>query len=99
MGANGEDRHRALAPASQFGRIEIVRLLLDAGEDLSQYNPIGFHSHQAAFAGHDEVVQLLVGRGAPLDMKDTMWQGTPADWARHGNQMDIESYLRARCKL
>lgn len=99
--ADGEKRHHALALASQFGHLDIVRLLLDAGEDPSRYNPIGFHSHstplhQAAFAGHYDVVRLLVERGARMDMKDTLWQGTPANWARHGHQTDIENYLLAQ---
>lgn len=100
-GAGREDRHRALALASQFGHAEIVRLLLDAGEDPNRYNPVGFHSHstplhQAAVAGHGEVVQLLVERGARLDAKDTLWQGTPAGWARHGGRTEIEEYLLAQ---
>ncbi len=62
--AGSEGRHRALALASQFGHTEIVRLLLDAGEDPNRYNPPGFHAHstplhQAALAGHDEVFDCL----------------------------------------
>lgn len=99
--ANAEDRHRALALASQFGHAEIVELLLDAGEDPSRYNLVGTHSHstplhQAAWAGHDKVVRLLVQRGARLDIKDTVWQGTPTDWARHRGKKEIEEYLRAQ---
>jgi ankyrin repeat protein len=96
--AGGEDRHRALALASQFGHGEVVRLLLDAGEDPNRYNPVGFHSHstplhQAAAAGHDEIVRLLVERGARVDAKDTLWQATPAGWARHEGRKQIEEYL------
>jgi hypothetical protein len=99
--AGSEDRHQALALASQFGHVEIVRLLLDAGEDPNRYNPVGGHSHttplhQAALAGHDKLVRLLVERGARLDLKDILWQGTPADWARHGGRREIEAYLRAQ---
>jgi len=99
-GAGVEDRHRALALASQFGRTDVVRLLLHAGEDPNRYNPAGFHSHstplhQAALAGHDEVVRLLVERGARLDAKDTLWQATPAGWARHAGRAQIEEYLLA----
>src|SRR5438132_172836 len=39
--ARSEDRHRALALAAQHGHVEIVRLLLDAGEDPNRYNPKG----------------------------------------------------------
>jgi ankyrin repeat protein len=97
--ADGENRHRALAMAAQFGHLEIVRLLLDAGEDPNRFNPAGFHAHstplhQAAFAGHLAVVRLLVERGARLDQTDTRWHGTAAEWARHGQRIDVEEYLR-----
>jgi hypothetical protein len=68
LAASGEDRHSALALAAQFGHTEIVRLLINAGGDPNQYNPLGCHSHstplhQAALAGHFEVVRLLVENG------------------------------------
>jgi ankyrin repeat protein len=52
--------------------------------------------HQAAIAGHKEEVRLLVERGARLDLKDILWHGTPADWAKHGGKPDVEAFLRAR---
>ena len=96
-----EDRHCALALASQYGHVHIVRLLLDAGEDPNRYNPVGFHGHstplhQAALGGYDQALRLLVERGARLDMRDTVWQGTPADWAQHEDHKDIEEYLRGQ---
>ena len=99
--AEARERHFALALASQFGHMEIVRTLLDAGEDPNRYNPLGAHSHstplhQAALSGHADLVRLLVERGARLDMKDILWNGTPADWARHEGKREIEAYLRAR---
>lgn len=99
--ASSEDRHRALALSAQFGHTEIVRLLLDAGEDPNRYNPPGFHGHstplhQAALAGHEETVRLLVERGARLDLKDTTWQGTPEGWAMHEGRTKIAEYLRAQ---
>jgi len=94
------NRHLALAFAAQYGHADIVRALLDAGEDPDRYNPSGAHSHstplhQAALAGHLDVVKLLVQRGARLDIKDVLWQGTPADWAHHENRTEVESYLRS----
>jgi hypothetical protein len=96
-----EHRHLALALASHFGLLEIVRLLLDAGEDPNRYNPVGCHSHstplhQAASAGNQELVRLLVERGARLDLNDLLWNATPADWARHAGHAGIEAYLRQR---
>jgi len=100
-GASGDDRHLALTLAADFGHVEIVRLLLDAGEDPNRYNPVGGHSHttplhQAAGRGHDEVVRLLVERGARLHLKDILWSATPADWARHAGRTEIETYLRRK---
>jgi hypothetical protein len=99
--SNKDDRHLALALASQFGQVEIVRLLLDAGEDPNRYNPVGGHSHstplhQAAASGNEDMVRLLVERGSRLDMKDVLWHGTPEGWARHEGKLEVEKYLRER---
>jgi hypothetical protein len=101
--ADSNDRHLALTLAADHGHAEIVRLLLDAGEDPNRYNPVGGHSHatplhQAAGAGHAAVVHLLVERGGRLDMKDILWQAIPADWANHAGQKEIEDYLRKKAK-
>ncbi|HEX2666675.1 MAG TPA: ankyrin repeat domain-containing protein [Candidatus Acidoferrum sp.] len=99
--SGGEERHLALSLAADFGHVQIVRLLLDAGENPDRYNPVGGHSHatplhQAAGRGHKNVVQLLVERGARTDMKDILWQATPADWARHAGKLEIEAFLRGQ---
>lgn len=100
-GAKPQERHQALAMAAQFGRTEIVRMLADAGEDLSRYNPVGMHGHstplhQAVAGGHLETVRLLVERGARLDIKDSMWQATPAGWAQYLGKTWIAEYLKER---
>ena len=97
--ADAESRHRALALAAQHGQVDIVRLLLDAGEDPNRYNPKGNHAHstplhQAVLAGHDAVVRVLVERGASLDIEDTLHHGTPLGWAMYAGQKEIEAYLR-----
>jgi ankyrin repeat protein len=100
----GSDRHRrqiALALAAQHGQVDVVRLLLDAGEDPSRYNPDGYHAHstpvhQAVWSNHLEVVRLLVERGARLDLRDTVYRGTPLDWAIYGGRTEIADYLRTR---
>ncbi len=87
--ADAEARHRALSLAAQHGHAEIVRLLLESGENPNRYNLAGNHAHttplhQAVLAGDEAVVRLLVERGARLDIRDTIWQGTPLGWALHG---------------
>ncbi|HEY3114332.1 MAG TPA: ankyrin repeat domain-containing protein [Gemmatimonadaceae bacterium] len=99
--ADSKSRHIALALAAQHGHADVVRLLLDAGEDPSRYNPDGYHSHgtpvhHAVWTNHGDVVRLLVERGARLDIKDTVYQGTPLDWAIYGERKEIADYLRAQ---
>jgi hypothetical protein len=96
--AGGEERHRALALASQHGHAGVVALLLDAGEDPNRYNPDGCHAHstplhQAALAGHLAVVRLLVERGARLDIRDIHFNGTPLGWAEHGGRTEVVEFL------
>ena len=97
--ADAPSRHAALALAVQHGHIAIVRLLLDAGEAPSRYNPEGHHSHstplhQAVWSNHLAVVQLLVARGARLDVADTIYHRTPLDWAVYCGRTEIADYLR-----
>jgi ankyrin repeat protein len=99
--ASAEDRHRAFALAAQHGHAEIVRLLLDAGEDPDRYNPKGIHGHstplhQSVWFGQDAVVRLLVERGARLDIRDTIHEGTPLGWAEYGGRAELAAYLRTR---
>lgn len=99
--ASAEERHRAMALAAQHGHAEIVHLLLDSGEDPNRYNPKGHHGHstplhQAVWSGHGAVVRLLVERGARLDIKDSIYEGTALGWAVYGGRTEIADYLRAR---
>jgi hypothetical protein len=99
--ADSADRHLALALASQFGHLDIVRALLDAGENPDRYNPVGSHSHstplhQAALAGHDQVVRLLIERGANVNRKDILWHGTAAGWAEHAGHAELAAWLHAQ---
>jgi ankyrin repeat protein len=98
--AGPEGRHRALVFAAQLGHAEIVRLLLEAGEDPNRFNPPASHTHstplhQAALAGHLDVVRTLVEHGARLDIQDTIWHGTPLGWAKHGGKTEVADYIRS----
>ena len=88
---------KALMLATQFGREEIVKLLLDAGAEVNGFGPIHSHStplHQAALRGDEGVVRLLLDHGADADLRDLLWNGTPADWARHAGHPEVERVLR-----
>jgi len=99
-GADERERHLALALAAQLGHEEVVRLLLDAGEDPDRYNPEGAHAHatplhHAALGGHLAVVRLFVERGARLDLEDRIYSATPLGWARHAGRTEVEAYLQS----
>jgi len=97
--ADGLSRHKALVLAVQHGHPAVIALLLDAGEDPDRYNPEGHHAHttplhQAALKGYEEVVRLLVERGARLDLRDKIYRATPVGWAEHGGHRRLAEYLR-----
>lgn len=99
--ADAEERQRALALAAQLGHTQIVARLLDAGADPDVFNPDGMHSHstplhQAALAGHLDVVRVLVNHGARTDIPDKLWNGTPRNWAEHSGRTPVIDYLRSR---
>ena len=97
--ADGPSRQIALALAAQHGQVAILSLLLDAGEDPNRYNLEGYHSHstplhQAVWSNHADAVRLLVSRGARTNIQDTLYRGTPLDWAIYGGRTEIADYLR-----
>ena len=101
--ATAHDRHGALALAAQLGHLEVAELLLDAGEDPNRFNPKGYHGHstplhQAIAHGHFEVAKRLIERGARLDIKDTLFKGTPLGWAEYCNQPQIAELIREVAK-
>ncbi len=96
--ASDAERHQGLALAAQFGSAACVDFLLEKGLDPNRYNPVGLHSHstplhQAAFAGHQETVLVLLRGGARTDLKDTLWNGTAKGWAEHGGHTEIAKLL------
>ena len=51
--------------------------------------------HAVWYSGSMETVTVLVEAGADLDIKDTIYEGTPLGWAEYGNKSDIAHYLKA----
>ncbi len=99
--ADERRRHVALALAAQHGHADVVKILLDAGEDPNRLNPDGFHAHstplhQAIAAGRENVVRLLLDRGARTDIKDTVYGGTALGWAVYCGQPAIAEELKRR---
>jgi hypothetical protein len=99
--SDSESLQRALAMAAQHGRVDVVRMLLEAGADPNRYSPVGAHSHatplhQAVAGAHTEVVRVLLAGGARLDIRDIHHGATPADWAEHFGHVDLARDLHVR---
>jgi len=64
---------------------DAVKLMLDLGFPVTQtershgYTPL----HNAAWAGSADLVDLLIARGHPVDLRDPGYDATPLGWAIH----------------
>jgi ankyrin repeat protein len=86
----------ALAQAVINGHSATARVALGAGADVNAFLPLHSHSvalHQAALHDNVELLDLLVHHGARTDVRDTMWDGTPHDWAVHEHRAHAAAYL------
>jgi len=97
--AGGEERRLALALAAQHAREAAVRLILEAGTDPNGFIPVQGHAHatplhQAALAGSEQIVRLLLEHGARADVRDILYGGTPADWARYAHHDGVAALLK-----
>ena len=80
------DRH-AIAHAAEEGRIDSVRLMVSLGWSLSAESAWGATPlHHAAWFGRPEMVRVLIGMGAPIDVRDTQFGSSPLAWAAHGSK-------------
>ena len=85
---------QALVQAAATNERMLLLALLDAGVDV---NAPGNQSirplHQAAFYGHEELVDVLLERGADLTLTDDLYNGTAAGWARAGEHEALSKRL------
>lgn len=76
---------------------DAVRLALDHGADPNGFMPVHRHClavHQAVLADDVEFMELLIARGARIDIPDKLWGSTPLGWAMHQGQPRITAYLQ-----
>lgn len=97
--SNSDERHLALALATQHRRTGVVKMLLEAGEDPNRYNPVGGHSHctplhQAALNGDLETIKVLLAHGAHRDIADIFYSAKPLGWAEYAGNEEAVNLLR-----
>jgi ankyrin repeat protein len=82
--------------AAWHGRHATVRAALDAGLPIGCRNEHGAtFLHSAAFRADLPLVDELLTRGAPLDVRDADYSGTPLDWVCAGSLNPDHSDNRA----
>ena len=79
-----------------YGHIDVVRFLIDRGIDVGERHRGETPLHVAAGGGHLEIVMLLLARGAPLEVQDEVWDGTPLGWALFGWGNEPDAAQRGR---
>jgi hypothetical protein len=105
-GTAKEQLEKALVMAGRYGRVEVVRYLLDTGVNVAAFDEMTA-LHWAAGGGHLDVVELLLERGAPLEEKNvyggtvldgTLWFAhhvSPAEFARNDYPAIIGTLIAA----
>jgi ankyrin repeat protein len=94
-----EDVQTAFALAVINGHVGATRTALAAGADVNAYLPVHAHStalHQAAIDDNIELIELLLAHGARRDQRDTLWDGTPLDWAIYEGRTAARAALEGR---
>jgi ankyrin repeat protein len=84
-GATREQLNYGFIWACEYGHTNAVKFLLDRGfkPDWNfMHGETGLH--WAAYAGHAEIVELLLKASAPVNAKDQVHAGTPLGWAVYG---------------
>ncbi len=83
-----------LIEAAMLGESELVVALIDAGADVNACNAGNTTAlHQAAIGGDDEMVDLLLSRGADPLIRDATFNGTASGWAYAGGHTDLGQRL------
>jgi hypothetical protein len=78
-------RTSALMMAAWYGRIDVIRLLLDRGLDPNVRHAKDGDTalHIAAYNGNSDLVRLLLERGAQVNVTDDVYGTPPLVWSLH----------------
>jgi ankyrin repeat protein len=87
--------HRAdlLQLAAESDKREGVRLMARLGFDLNQVKRTTA-LHNAAMAGHFEMVKLLIELGADPAIRDQEFNATPQGWAEYNGKLEVAEFLK-----
>ena len=79
------DRESPLIASTSLGAERVSKVLIDAGADLERTSVFGSRAlYWAAWMGASATVDLLIDRGALIEVRDSEFGSTPLFWAVHG---------------
>lgn len=85
-----QEKQDAFIQAARLGNAEALRRMLALGLDpatcSAQNRSNGSALHHAVWSGSLDAVKVLVEAGADLQLRDTIYEGTPLGWAQHAEQ-------------
>ena len=83
--------------ACEYGRTNAVKFLLGRGVR-ADISPVAGETglHWAAYAGHADIVDLLLAANAPVNVTEQAHGGTPLGWALYGWQNPAPEFRNAR---
>ena len=81
--------------AAGSNRLEAVALMADLGFDVGRLGDLA-PLHQAAFQDHLRMVELLLAKGADLNVRDNHHAATPLQWAMTGGAENVVGYLKGQ---
>jgi len=94
--ASAEEIQTALGMAVINRRNDAARVALDAGADPNGFLPVHTHSlplHQAVLDENLELIDLLLSRGARVDIPDRLWGSTALGWAMYLRKARAKAHL------
>jgi peptide-methionine (S)-S-oxide reductase len=101
--ASGGEKQFSLVLCSLNGKAEAVQRAIHYGANINepsqQLYSHGTPLHHAAASGSLDAVKALVEAGAKMDIKDSIYGGTPLNWAEHLKKEEIVVYLREHFPL
>jgi ankyrin repeat protein len=78
-------RQSPLIGSASLGAERVSEVLIEAGAELEATSIYGSRAlHWAAWMGASATVEMLLARGAQVEVKDTKFAATPLFWAVHG---------------
>jgi ankyrin repeat protein len=81
-----------IVEVAENNRVDVMQLFIGLGADVNAGTQASA-LHRAAFAGHLDMVKLLVSAGADIHSRDLHFAGTPMQWALTGGASEVADYL------